>query len=49
MPPPRPRGKGTEIARVLASSRRLGLLLGFTALTMFGLAIGTGVFIVSLG
>lgn len=32
---------------VLTSSRRLGLLLGLTALMMFSLAIGTGVFIVS--
>lgn len=34
-------------ARVAASSNRLGLLLGLAALTMFGLIIGTGVFVVS--
>ena len=32
-----------------AASGRLGLLLGLGALTMFGLIIGTGVFVVSLG
>ncbi|HDZ74510.1 MAG TPA: hypothetical protein ENH55_17440 [Aurantimonas coralicida] len=47
---PEAEGQGNgDRTLVLASSRRLGLLLGFTALTMFGLAIGTGVFIVSLG
>lgn len=44
------RGQGTgDRTLVSPSSKRLGLLLGFTALTMFGLAIGTGVFVVSLG
>ena len=40
---------GGERARAAASSSRLGLLLGLVALTMFGLIIGTGVFVVSLG
>ena len=33
----------------VAASQRLGLLLGLGALTMFGLIIGTGVFVVSFG
>jgi len=43
------RPNAEDRARVMASSRRLGLLLGLAALTMFGLIIGTGVFVVSLG
>ena len=38
-----------ERTRVATSSNRLGLLLGLAALTMFGLIIGTGIFVVSLG
>ena len=41
--------EGGERTRIAASSNRLGLLLGLAALTMFGLIIGTGVFVVSLG
>lgn len=35
--------------RAAEARNRLGLLLGLGALTMFGLVIGTGVFVVSLG
>lgn len=40
---------GGDRAHAAAASSRLGLLLGLVALTMFGLIIGTGVFVVSLG
>ena len=44
------RGRHTEApARPSAASNRLGILLGLGALTMFGLIIGTGIFVVSLG
>lgn len=36
-------------ARAVGPSTRFGLLLGLLAVTMFGLVIGTGVFVVSLG
>jgi len=50
------RAQGAEATRsvgaaggdVAASNSRLGLLLGFSVLTIFGLIIGTGVFVVSL-
>ncbi|NPD21532.1 cytochrome c oxidase assembly protein [Alterinioella nitratireducens] len=43
------RAVGADRIRADAPSGRLGLLLGLAALTMFGLVIGTGVFVVSLG